>query len=511
MATTTTDPPTGPQAVPLPQKRPVGRPRKVNGAAESGPSITGQTEDSFWEWVDSIPKDDWQYLIFYVWRTAPLVDLSGGGKPITVEKITRPFDANEIFKAHGSGGYRFDVARIPADGGRQTRIKQSFQTLIDIRFPPRIALGTWIDDPRNSDWLWAKPALIEEAGRLASASQPQQQSATSAVVDALDVVAKIKEISGGDADPGMTGIVLQMLKSDREAMRDYNDPAKQLNTLKNLMEVAGSGSKGQDSTLTLIVQMLQEQNRELRQEMRDMRSAPPPDPLSTLKSTMEVFGGMLSQFGINPGAMIGGKGKGEGVAEVVGDVLGKVVDKASDFIPVIAEAYKHGKDRDLAIAMQGGQQAQQQQRRPWEFQPPGVAAAQPISQPVAQAAQPIATPPPAPLPNQPMTAQLLFAKYRVLIESVGPALLDHFKNEDGHVFREWLIDRKGHDLWAAFKADATAEMLTEGLMSTPQGKALFHPEEKALAFFTDMLNDEGGDDDDEGEEGDSPIGAEKEN
>ena len=74
-----------------------------------------------------------------------------------------------------------------------------------------------------------------------------------------------------------------------------------------------------------------------------------------------------------------------------------------------------------------------------------------------------------------MTPVTLFSKYGALIQSVGQILVDHFQNLSGGEFREWLIERKGLDLWNTFRADVTPELLTEAVTSHPQLKAIFTP------------------------------------
>ena len=476
MATTTIGTETGPRVVKDGRggSRPgSGRPsnaeKLVNGTLpKPNGKLVPEDDAHFWEWLDSIKPDEWQHLICYLWRTAPIVDLSGGGKPITVEKIVHPFDATYIYKTHGSGGYRFDISQIPTDGSRQKRIRQSHQVLIDTRFAPRLSYGTWIDDPRNKDWEWAKPSLMEEAAQLASAGQPQQSNA---VVDALELATKLKELSGGNADATMTGVVLQMLQNNQEALRDYQDPGKQFATLKSLMEMA-TPKQADNSGMGLLVEILREELRSVREDLRAVR-ATPNDPLSSFKGVLETLEGLGVNLR-NPGTAKGGNE----IASIVGDVFSKVVDKASDLAPIIVEGYKFGKQRDLEMEAL----KQRQQQRPWEYNANQPAPVQPAA---------VAPVPVAPLPDQPMTPQLLFTKYRILIMRVAPFLIDHYKNDrGGDAFREWLQETEGLNTWSAFASDATPEMLTEGIMADPQAKFIFSDKDKVLQFFDEMLNPE---------------------
>lgn len=488
MATTTAEPPAGLHTVPPNGKRPVGRPPKAASNGTPPPLIQSGDDESFWEWLDQIPKDQWQYLICYLWRTAPILDLSGGGKPVTVEKIVHAFDSQYILKTHGSGGYRFDISQIPPDGSKQKRIRQSYQMLIDQRYPPKLSYGTWIDDARNADWAWAKPALAEEAARLATGGAPQSQQAQTpaeALVDYLDVANKVKELSGGNENPSLVTAVMKMLEGSQAALRDYQDPVKQMATLKSLMEFAG-GAKKEDSSLILILEMMKEQNRDLREELKSMRAQTPTNPLDGVKPVLEL----LATLGVNLGGGGGAVGKssmGDTLVATAGDVLTKVIDKASDLAPALIGAYQFGKQKDLEIAAQAQRTGAQQ--RPWEW--PGNKSPATVGNPaVAQQTAPV-------VPEGPMTPQTFFVRYKELFNEIYPHLLDCYNKRDGYDFQDWFIEGKGLDLWNQIKKDATPELLTQLTQMHPQLKPAWQPEEKVLIFFSQMLDDEGDEDDDE--------------
>ena len=100
-------------------------------------------------------------------------------------------------------------------------------------------------------------------------------------------------------------------------------------------------------------------------------------------------------------------------------------------------------------------------------------------------------------------------KWGNLIREIFPQLQDFFRNQTGDDFRDWFLDRKGGDLWASFKKDATPELLTALTQMAPELKAVFTPEDKVLLFFANMLDDEEEEDDDE--ENTLPIAKEDAN
>ena len=469
MATTTTDPPSGPQAVPR-AKNPVGRPKKaVTGDL---PPREPEDEASFWQWLGSIPKEDWQNrVICYAWRYAPIVDLSGGGKPITVEMITRPFDSTEMFKNHGSGGYRFDICAIPPDGTKkQTLVRRSYEMMVDVRYPPKIALGTWIDDPRNVDWLWAKPALIEEAARMANQGQEQAQapSPTETMNEMLDMPLKLKELNGGDGN----AVLMQ-------AILAASDPTKQLALMKQMMEMGNAGKPQADPMMVMFMQMMMEDRKAAREEAREARAqqSVAVDPMASFDKVL----GTLERFGVKIGGANAKANPGDTIATTIGDIASKVVDGLVSNAPLAIQAFSQAKAMDLRKAeIEANQRANPQPAtQPWALPNPGAPQVAAAPSPGPQLVQPQS--------DQPMTAQLLFFKYKAQLERSFPFLADHFRTANGDDFREWLIAHEGLNLWADFKRDATAEMLTEG--ATTLGGAIFTPREKVLEFFTHMLDD----------------------
>lgn len=457
-----------------------GRP-PLNGSAKPSAEPTALGEGSFWEYLDNLPREAWaQNLICYVWRCGPLID-TGNGKPTAITKLAQPFDVNFILENYGSGLYRFDICETPPAPGQKGKcLRRSYEMVLDMRFPPKIPIGTWIDDTRNANWQWCKPELEAEQASRSTPAQLAPQSATSAAVDALDLVAKIKEISGGD-DPGLSGIVLQMLQNSQEALRNYQDPVKQMATLKSLIDMAGTGKK-EDGGMTLVVEILRDEVRALRSDLSAARSQPQSNPLDAVKPVLEL----LSSLGVNLGGGGGGGRGGDSIASTVGDVITKVIDKASDIAPTIIQAYQFGKTKDLEIAMHGKTAAN---AKPWEFDP--------AARPAAVATTPSPTAAPPPVQTGPMTPQSFFLKWQALFNEVYSRLIDCFNNETGDDFRDWFLDRKGGDTWAAFKKDATPELLTQLTQMHPQLKAAWTPEDKVLLFFANMLDDEGDEDEDD--------------
>lgn len=467
---TTTPTETGIQAVP-PLSKAEPKPKHAGGRPPKPvPPPPSAETGSFWQWLDEIPKDDWQHLFVYVWRTGPIVDLSGGGKPITVEKIAQPFDQNYIFKTHGSGGYRFDVCHSNPEATDKRRLRQHYDLLLDLRYPPRVPIGDWVDDPRNKNWEWAKPQLEADAQqRTLKAAEAingpaEPQSKTEELGAMLDLVQKLSPKADGNQ-----AILIELMKQ--------NDPSKFIDMYEKIASKVNPPANKEESSITMLLMAHMLKQLETKAEPAAAR-----DPLAEATNLMQGVKGLMEAAGVNqnPGA----PAKMDTTALVVqgvGDVIGKAFDQFGPYVPQILQVMQHSKDRDLQIAQVNAAKGMNPSR-PWEFQ---GTAANPAVQP-----PPITAPAPAPHPeNAPMTPMVFFSKHKALLDEMFPHFRDWFNNEDGYYVADWIIDRKGRDSYNAVRKDATVSMLMQITGAVPELNAIFQPKPDAELFFTELLCD----------------------
>lgn len=487
MATTTEMPPPQTNAqkpFPVPPETPkkkMGRPTNASKAV---------VPETFWEKVDKLPKDGWaNRFICYVWRTAPIVDLAGGGKPVTIAKYCRAFGPDEIYREHGSGGYRFDLCERNEDGTEQKRIVQAYENLLDLKYPPKIAPGDWVDHPSNKNWLWAVPeieAAERERKQLKNPAPPPQQNNFETVNAALDLAERIK----GDT-PNRSDNLTEALEL-AEKLRPKQDEGVMALILKYLLEPR------KDPAL----EILRDELKATRAEIVALRQPPAQDT-----SLQGMFLPILQKAVDNlVGGGAGGVVRKETAAvitETLGEVMTKTIEQGSAYLPAILETIKHGKDRDLQIA-QLAAATNRNPARPWEYQGPvATSTTPPQPAPTAPAAAPQTAPPvtAAQPPQGPMTPQVFFAKYHTVLQRQFPAIMHSFTNENGWYLQDVLIQKEGEVFFESFRKDATLEMLMQLVSANEQLKQVFQPEPKVREFFTQLLTDPPPDEEDETQSG----------
>lgn len=434
--------------------------------------------ENFWEQLAGFEPREWDSeLIGYLWRISPIHDRRFAGKPTSIAKYSRPFDLETIKNEHGSGGYRIDLSRIPGNGGKQTRIGQEYFQIMDIDKPPRMPAGDWIDWPENELWKWAGPALrqkaaeAQQAAAAATGGVNQPQDGTRMFNTILEGVRTLRGEQQGNNDLAIA--LLEMVQADRAKQAEINDPAKQLLTIKSLMEALIP--KQDNSAFTMIVTMMQADLKFQRETVNSLREQlmNRPDPITSLIEMLPRLTPVLEVLGFKSGARAA-------VAPGTdwGGIISNVVDKLSDHVPAILETVK--------IAKSSGPAADTKAVQPWK---PGV---------VTEAPKPAAAAAAAPDPDEPPEVKEARAKmaqadkdFGVLIRACLPHMLDCYRNLTGYDFRDWMIDRKGRDQWLALKEKVGSVTLVQLAMAVPQLAAQLSPPEKFHAFMEEVFTEVG--------------------
>jgi hypothetical protein len=340
-------------------------------------------------------------------------------------------------------------------------------------------------------WSWAAPLLkakrdeLEAATAGPAAASVAAQETTSLFDTILNGVQALRGDNDGNGQ--IAAAVMQMAQANQERMMDLMDPSKQMATIEAM--IARFAPK-QDNSMALIVDLLREDLKAARAEMRELRAAaaqPRPDLISQLIENAPKLKEVAAFLGF------GGKGSASGTDW--GQVISQSVDKFADNVPIIVEAWKWNKAT--------GQQQNGTQQQPWR---PGVVTDQPaqVAAPsTATTAGPTgtATPPPAAAENATEEERIAAAKkkmafaeskYGALIKAVSAHLVDMFRaGMTGYDFRDWFIDRQGRNNWVAVRDEVGAETLTQLAMAHPLLRAALQPPEKLYGFLMECFTNPG--------------------
>lgn len=181
---------------------------------------------SFFDRLAHIAAADWgSRAQVRVYRLEPITNSLIGSEKKYIKLYTQPPVTEERIKQDcGSGRYRLYLTfKAPAQD--QKEVDSVEIDILDLKFPPQVPKGAWLDDPRNAQWAWAKDAYDKQ-----NAAPQQQASAADTIIDAIDIVDRLKGNQGDSVKNTLDTI---------KAVREMTPAAPSATTeLANLIAVA---------------------------------------------------------------------------------------------------------------------------------------------------------------------------------------------------------------------------------------------------------------------------------
>lgn len=431
-------------------------------------------DEDFFDWASQFNSDDWNYILWYVWRTAPTIDRRANGRVTNIGKYSHYVDMERIKLDHGSGAYRIDMTVRDPTGGKTTRIAQHYFQIMDLDYPPRVPPGEWIEAPENEAWRWAKAGIAEQAAAANAPVDPNRVFDT--------VLAGVERLRGGAGagDGAVMAAVLNSMTQMQQFMLAQADPAKQLAMLQTMVAAmvpqqrAGGGDE--------FTAFLREEMKAMRAELREFRNQTGKGIVEQLQELLPIA--QLLGFKI-PGAV----GAKDGGATNWADVTDRVVDKLGDHLPLVIDAIRNRSAEPGGSGVAG-------------FRIPGPARAAAAAETPAPeaAATPAAaaatvTDPPAegeavaePITKEKQALyQSVLDTWGQLIQAVTPFMIDKFKQENGYAFRDWFIQRHGQVRWGALREQVGAQIFTELAQMHAFLKTALAPPEKFREFMDEFF------------------------
>lgn len=263
---------------------------------------------TFMQRVANIPAADWGTRAkITVYRLAPLMNALIGSEKRYIKIYTQPPVNEERIKQDcGSGRYRLYLNfKAPAENEKELDSVEI--DILDLNFPPRVPKGSWIDDPRNAEWAWAKEAYDKQNQPAQPQAQPQQPSVYEAVNDALDLA---ERLNGEKGDP---------VKATLETIKGVKD-----------LFPAPPPSNQNEAMLGMLSTFMKEQLAASRAETQELRAE-----LRSMRDTRTNNGG---ENGIS-------------VIKTVVDGLKDLVPSIKEIVPGLGDRSKLGAWQELAVAV----------------------------------------------------------------------------------------------------------------------------------------------------------------
>jgi hypothetical protein len=309
-----------------PKKRSAGRPI----GATTG---SGQGKRNLFSKMEGISADDWgTRASVHLYRMEPFTDRLRSGTVVHIMKYSEPIDEDRVMKDHGSGKYRALLNFRKPASNQQDEIDRVEFEILNMNYPPRIPKGEWVEDPRNRKWEWARASVMgEPAAGTAAAASPQQN-----VVDTFRVFNEIQGAADERAAAKSTGPgFIETIRAVKEILPTPAPPQTEnavLSTIVDLMKTQISAA--------------QNEAKELRQEIRDMRSQPAQQPtngidtfkgfVSAAKELLPAVKEMFPGMGDSVVGAVTGRSRMSGWQEFLQPIVTEVAKAAAPVLPVLA-------------------------------------------------------------------------------------------------------------------------------------------------------------------------------
>jgi hypothetical protein len=144
---------------------------------------------TFFERMESIAPEDWGTRAkVRLYRLAPIIDRLRGSEVKFIMAYQELVTEEKIKQEWGSGRYRLYLNFKMPQGAKEKELDQVDIDILDMKYPPVVPPGEWMDDPRNKMWAWGRRDAPPLPGQ-----QPQQPASAMDPMGALNTFMDIQD------------------------------------------------------------------------------------------------------------------------------------------------------------------------------------------------------------------------------------------------------------------------------------------------------------------------------
>jgi hypothetical protein len=270
------------------------------------PAEPRKEKPSLWEFIASIPTDEWREYCVYIYRERPKVSMMGQGGYLTI--LTQPFSPEDIKRLYGGGGFKAMILKSNKMAGG----------------------GTWEFDIEGSPIY----DLTRERPGVNGSPAPVQTSANgdSAVLQqfANTLIEELRRSRNGDAANPAADAALEMVTKASERAMDI--------VVKQTPQAAGPDAM--IATFTKLMEMTQRRGGGLEEALQQAivkkilePPAAPLSPLEQMKPLIELFKELRGGEGLSLGAAAVGKADWKSI------LAEKALDNLPELIKTLQEIF----------------------------------------------------------------------------------------------------------------------------------------------------------------------------
>lgn len=221
---------------------------------------------NFVDKLKKIAADDWGARVrLYLYRLEPIIDRLRGSENKYIMSYEEAIDEDRILADHGSGKYQAILVWTKPGADKGESLDRYIFNILNIKHPPKIPAGEWVDDPRNKKWSWAKASIDSQ-------SQPAKNGMAE-LVDAVRVVNQIrrdaKEESPAVEQADPTGQFSNMVSAAARLV-ELSRPQVAATPASDPYDVAAKILQMRSDNP--MVDMMRDELKAMREELRDART-----------------------------------------------------------------------------------------------------------------------------------------------------------------------------------------------------------------------------------------------
>lgn len=334
-----TEPPADPAATPTAVLDPSTDPATPFDAAPppepEKPRKTPKTL-TFFQRLASIDRGDWtgERAKVKLYRLAPLINRLAGSEHKFVAIYYEPITEEKLKVDHGSGRYRLYLNYKNAGIKEEKELDMVELDILDPAYPPKIPPGEWLDDPRNKQWAWARPA--------GAGQQPGQPTGAEGTLAAFNTFLNIQDRVQERMTPAEDAKTATPVDpwSAAEKILNMRSENPMVAILQQQMKDAAAATEAERARAFTAAEAARDREFKLQEKLMEAKTSAP-QPKSLFDQIGELVGPETVKKFI--GDIFSGKGPGEAITrssrvtglEVARDITTKLID--SDILSGIGQ------------------------------------------------------------------------------------------------------------------------------------------------------------------------------
>lgn len=255
---------------------------------------------SFYQTMNKVAKADWgPRATIYLYRVEPVIDRTRSGDLKYIMTYAEPINEDRIMADCGSGRYKLILNFRKPGADQGDTVDTTYMEILNMKFPPKIPIGEWTDDPRNRKWAWAKEAA-------AGPPPPPPPTGVETFVDVLratgDIRREIREEMQGSAPDNGTSAVDPWSAAEKILNMRSENPMVAI--LQQQMKDAATAAENERARAFTASEAAREREFKLQEKLLEAKTAVVPakgiiEQLGDLAAISEKLDPLKKLFGFN--------------------------------------------------------------------------------------------------------------------------------------------------------------------------------------------------------------------